>query len=61
MLSSHIPFTIGLIISNNIPGLQRKAFFTPFDKAKKDLYKIYKTKNYYKLFIYNKINPKKFY
>jgi hypothetical protein len=60
-LSSYIPFTTGLIISNNILGSQRKAFFILFDKVERDSYYTYEIKNCYGLFIHNRIDPKKFY
>jgi hypothetical protein len=59
-LLSRIPFNTGPMISNNIPGSQRKAFFTLYDKAKKDSYKAYETKNRCGLFVCDRMDPKKF-
>jgi hypothetical protein len=48
------------MISTNIPGSQRKAFFISFEKGEKDLYQAYEMKNCHRLFVYNSINLTKF-
>jgi hypothetical protein len=59
-LLSCIPFKTGPMISTNIPGSQRKAFFISFEKGEKDSYQAYEMKNHRGLFVCDSIDPTKF-